>query len=152
MHETSPTADDRRDFVNDAPPSGFGVVEKPLTLLEKIFDRGDVRKGLVLIVLALVWEGYGRWLNNPLLFPTFSSTVAAFVNSTINGNLTTATFRSLITLMQGYVIGLALAALATAFAAATRFGADVLDTLTSMFNPLPSIALLPLAMIWFGLG
>ena len=25
-------------------------------------------------------------------------------------------------------------------------------TLTAMFNPLPAIALLPLALIWFGLG
>src|SRR5690606_22404997 len=28
----------------------------------------------------------------------------------------------------------------------------LLATLTAMFNPLPSIALLPLSMIWFGLG
>ncbi len=34
----------------------------------------------------------------------------------------------------------------------TRIGADLLETLTAMFNPLPSIALLPLALIWFGLG
>lgn len=27
-----------------------------------------------------------------------------------------------------------------------------METLTSMFNPLPAIALLPLALIWFGLG
>jgi NitT/TauT family transport system permease protein len=31
-------------------------------------------------------------------------------------------------------------------------GSDLLETLTAMFNPLPSIALLPLALIWFGLG
>jgi NitT/TauT family transport system permease protein len=34
----------------------------------------------------------------------------------------------------------------------SRVGNDVLDTLTSAFNPLPAIALLPLALIWFGLG
>src|SRR5262245_56452673 len=28
----------------------------------------------------------------------------------------------------------------------------LLETLTSAFNPLPAIALLPLALIWFGLG
>jgi NitT/TauT family transport system permease protein len=37
-------------------------------------------------------------------------------------------------------------------ASATRLGADLLETLTAMFNPLPSVALLPLALIWFGLG
>jgi NitT/TauT family transport system permease protein len=34
----------------------------------------------------------------------------------------------------------------------TRTGRDLLETLTSMFNPLPAIALLPLALLWFGLG
>jgi NitT/TauT family transport system permease protein len=34
----------------------------------------------------------------------------------------------------------------------SRLGTDILETFTSMFNPLPSIALLPLALIWFGLG
>src|SRR5438477_269090 len=34
----------------------------------------------------------------------------------------------------------------------SRIGTDFLETLTAMFNPLPAIALLPLALIWFGLG
>ena len=50
------------------------------------------------------------------------------------------------------VAGLFFAALLTAFASVSRIGADLLETLTAMFNPLPSIALLPLALIWFGLG
>jgi NitT/TauT family transport system permease protein len=40
----------------------------------------------------------------------------------------------------------------TAFASVNRIGADLLEILTSMFNPLPSIALLPIALLWFGLG
>jgi NitT/TauT family transport system permease protein len=55
-------------------------------------------------------------------------------------------------LLKGYVAGLLLAGLLTAFASASRIGADLLESLTAMFNPLPSIALLPLALIWFGLG
>jgi NitT/TauT family transport system permease protein len=45
-----------------------------------------------------------------------------------------------------------LAGLLTALATQTRLGADLLETLTAMFNPLPSIAQLPLALLWFGLG
>ena len=40
----------------------------------------------------------------------------------------------------------------TVFAISTRIGNDFLETLTSMFNPLPAIALLPLSLLWFGLG
>ena len=48
--------------------------------------------------------------------------------------------------------GLLLASVLTTLAVSTRVGSDVLSTLTAMFNPLPAIALLPLALIWFGLG
>lgn len=48
--------------------------------------------------------------------------------------------------------GVALAFALTTLAVSTRLGRDLLSTLTSMFNPLPAIALLPLALLWFGLG
>lgn len=110
------------------------------------------RKALVLLTLAAIWEAYARWLNNPLLFPTFIDTVKAFFSAVASGDLPRAATYTIQLLLKGYVAGLVIAALLTAFASLTRIGADLLETLTSMFNPLPSIALLPLALIWFGLG
>jgi len=53
---------------------------------------------------------------------------------------------------MGYAAGLLLAAVLTGIAISSRIGTDFLETLTSMFNPLPAIALLPLALLWFGLN
>ena len=53
---------------------------------------------------------------------------------------------------MGYAIGLVAAGVFTTLAVSTRVGTDFLSTLTAMFNPLPAIALLPLALLWFGLG
>jgi NitT/TauT family transport system permease protein len=100
----------------------------------------------------LAWEAYARWLSNPLLFPTLSDTVSALFSSIASGRLPRAVGFTLTLLLKGYFAGLLLAGLLTAFASATRIGADFLDILTAMFNPLPSIALLPIALIWFGLG
>ena len=47
---------------------------------------------------------------------------------------------SLQTLLLGYGLGIALAALLTTVAITSRIGTDLLETLTSMFNPLPAIA------------
>jgi len=68
------------------------------------------------------------------------------------GALCAPSARSLRVLLQGYVLGVLLAFGLTSLAVSTRLGRDLLDTLTSMFNPLPAIALLPLALLWFGLG
>ena len=132
--------------------AAFGVVEKPLSTWERLYHRAGLRKTVVLIALAVLWECYARWLNNPLLFPTFSATIRAFVDAILTGGLPGRAWYSLRILLTGYAIGITLAALLTAFAISSRIGADFLDTLTSMFNPLPAIALLPLALIWFGLG
>ncbi len=59
--------------------SQFGVVQQPLSTWERIYNIAAVRKLAILVVLALIWEVYARWLNNPLLFPTFASTIQAFV-------------------------------------------------------------------------
>jgi NitT/TauT family transport system permease protein len=121
-------------------------------MLDRFWSLGAVRKTAILIVLAALWEGYARWLNNPLLFPTFFDTLKALFAAIVSGELPKAATYTIQLLIKGYAAGLAIAALLTAFASATRIGADLLETLTSMFNPLPSIALLPLALIWFGLG
>jgi NitT/TauT family transport system permease protein len=57
-----------------------------------------------------------------------------------------------VVLLKGYLLGIVLAFGLTSLAVSTQLGRDLLGTLTSMFNPLPAIALLPLALLWFGLG
>src|SRR5690554_4237395 len=143
---------ERLEIRNEVQDTGYGIVEKPLSTLERLADNSIVRKILVLVVLAIIWEAYAVWQGNPLLFPTFLATVDALVTGLLDGRLVSATWSSIAVLLKGYLAGLAIAAVFTAFASATRVGADILETLTSMFNPLPSIALLPLSMIWFGLG
>ncbi len=143
---------ERPDVVHQIETGAFGVVQKPLSTWEKLYDNAALRKTVLLAVLAVLWEVYARWLNNPLLFPSFSATLEAFWHAIANGVLPHRAWFSIKVLLQGYAAGLALAALLTALANATRIGNDLLETLTSMFNPLPSIALLPLALIWFGLG
>jgi NitT/TauT family transport system permease protein len=128
------------------------IVERPIGAWRRLYENGAVRKVVLLVLLAAIWEAYARSLNNALVFPTLSATAAALLASIGSGELPRAVVYTLTLLVKGYAAGLALAAVLTAFASMSRLGADLLETLTSMFNPLPSIALLPLALIWFGLG
>jgi NitT/TauT family transport system permease protein len=132
-------------------PDG-GAVEQPLSAFERLANLGFVRKLVILVVLALAWELYARWLNNPLIFPTFSATLEAFWQAVASGELPKKALTSLRVLLIGYAAGIACAAVLTVVAISSRVGTDLLELLTSMFNPLPAIALLPLALIWFGLG
>ena len=144
-----PRAERHRDPVD---VTRFGVVEKPLSAWERVYNIAGVRKLAILVLLAAIWEVYARVLNNALLFPTFSATVEAFVEALAQGTLLARAWTSIRVLLVGYACGVALAGVLTVIAISSRIGTDLLETLTSMFNPLPAIALLPLALIWFGLG
>jgi NitT/TauT family transport system permease protein len=144
--------DDRPEIVHDLTDARMDVAEQPLGIWQRLAAIGAVRKALVLTALALIWEIYATLLANPLLFPTFTATVTSLGSSIASGELPRAAYYTIALLLKGYAAGLAIAVLLTAFATLTRVGADLLETLTAMFNPLPSIALLPLALVWFGLG
>jgi len=117
------------------------------------FTLGPRARRLVILVgLALIWESYARWLGNSLLLPSFLETLVALWENLRNGELPERVRASLGILLTGYGIGIGVAAIITALAALSRWGESLLGLLTAMFNPLPAIALLPVALLWFGVG
>ncbi|KQQ96718.1 ABC transporter permease [Massilia sp. Leaf139] len=111
-----------------------------------------LRKAGMLLVLAILWEVLARWYDNDLLLPTALQTARALVDGLASGELFGYIAVSFAVLTQGYLMGVAGAFLLTWLAVSNRVGRELIETLTSMFNPLPAIALLPLALLWFGLG
>jgi len=143
----------REDFIRETLASAdAAVVEIPLSPWQRLANSPAARKIFVLIALAIVWEAYARWLDNPLLFPTLGATVEALWNGFASGELEARSWVSLSVLLIGYGAGVVLAFAFAVIAITSRLGNDFLETLTAMFNPLPAIALLPLALLWFGLG
>jgi NitT/TauT family transport system permease protein len=130
-------------------PTGAGG---KVVIAEQLYNMSGLRKLFLLVVLAIIWEVYARYVDNDLLFPTFSSTIEAMVTNLANGVLINRVWVSLRILLMGYGLGIGIATVLTCLAVGFRLGTDLLEILTAMFDPLPAIALLPLAMIWFGLG
>ena len=116
------------------------------------FNNPIIIKTLILIVLVLTWEFYAINLDNPLMFPTFTDTIRGFYEVMLNGELPTRILSSLKVQISGYLIGIVLAVILTILAISSKIGACFLEFITAIFNPLPPIALLPLALLWFGLG
>jgi NitT/TauT family transport system permease protein len=102
--------------------------------------------------MVLLWQVYAQHLNNKLMFPTFTAVLAGLIRVLKSGELIERAGISLQVILLAYTGGVLLAGILTVFAITTRLGTDLLELLTAMFNPLPAIALLPLALLWFGLG
>jgi NitT/TauT family transport system permease protein len=132
--------------------AGDVEIARKLSSLERIWQHGFVRKAVLIVALGIVWQVYATHLDNSLLFPTLSDTMVTMFDRFRDGTLVDRTWSTIKVLLMGYAAGIALATVLTMLAIGTQVGTDFLETMTAMFNPLPAIALLPLALIWFGLG
>jgi NitT/TauT family transport system permease protein len=123
-----------------------------LSVFEKIYGISALRKIFILIVISAAWQLYAVRINNALMFPSLSSIVSGLIKVVRSGELPARAAVSLRVIVIAYFSGVLAAGILTVFAITTRLGTDFLELLTAMFNPLPAIALLPLALLWFGLG
>ncbi len=110
-----------------------------------------LRRAILAAALVLVWHLYAVQ-KGPLLIATPWQTAQAFWEGWSNGNLRTSTLTTLRLLGEGVGIGAAVAAVLVVFATLTKVGDDLLALLTAILNPLPGVAVLPLAMLLFGLN
>ena len=142
----------REEYEVALEPFTASELSRDIPLAQRVWSQSWVRKGIILLALAVLWEVVARLQNNDLLLPSFLQTAHAFIDGMASGELPTKIWLSLTVLIKGYLLGIVLAFALTTLAVSTQIGRDLLSTLTSMLNPLPPIALLPLALLWFGLG
>jgi NitT/TauT family transport system permease protein len=117
----------RQDFIRETLASAaVAIVEIPRSPWQRLANSPAARKIFVLVVLALAWEGYARWLDNPLLFPTLGATVEALWNGFASGELEARSWVSLSVLLIGYGAGVALAFTLAVIAITWRLGNDFL--------------------------
>lgn len=126
----------------------------PSFSLSRVLGTGAAQKILVIAALAIAWEAAVRVFHvNPLLFPPLSAVAAklfAGLGLGGNGELWRYIWETLSVILQSFGISVALAILITGLAVANGWVRQLLSVLTGIFQPLPSIALLPMAILWFG--
>jgi NitT/TauT family transport system permease protein len=118
-----------------------------------VSETRALNKLAVIVVLVTAWELYVRISGvSELLLPAPSKVAVTMAGYLVSGKLLIYTWETVKTLLMGMAIGMVVAFCLTILATLSRFGKDLLTTLTSMFNPLPAVALLPLALLWLGIG
>jgi NitT/TauT family transport system permease protein len=112
-----------------------------------------LRRTIVFVVLVAFWQVYVSVKHvSHLVFSSPASAISALVDGWRNGQIASATGTTMEVLVIGMAIGLVVGLLFTVAATVTTVGKDFVMMMTAMINPLPSIAILPLAIIWFGLN
>jgi ABC-type nitrate/sulfonate/bicarbonate transport system permease component len=101
--------------------------------------------------LASTWNARRQFLN-PILFPSPLDMVRAAYDEAAQGLLWRDVAASLLRIFEGFAIG---ALVAVPLGCATgyfRWLEDWVDPIVELFRPVPPLALLPLFIIWLGIG
>ncbi len=144
MNQTQTLSRDATDVTSPPPPA------------RRRYRRwGDLpvgpRRALIILALLGAWQAaVAIFQVSPLLVSPPTDVGLALLEGFTSGTLAAATATTLKILLGSMLIGMVLAAVFTTLATWTKFGEDLLVLLTAMLNPLPSIAVLPLAILWFG--
>jgi len=114
---------------------------------------GFYQKLLFVVLLMLIWEAVARLgIFNPAVFPSVTAIFTAFGKGITSGLLIEKTGYSLYLILKGLLIALLLAVILSSLAIMSRPAENLVDVLNSILHPLPGIALLPVAILWFGIG
>ena len=121
-------------------------------VINRILKSKTTHSFLWLIGLLGFWEIASRcgWVPKYFL-PPFSKVVENTFNEMIFGNLGLQTLNSLWVILIGFIIAFVIAIVIAALGSASALFSTFFTTLSTIFNPLPSVALLPLIILWFGI-
>lgn len=103
--------------------------------------------------ILCVWELVSRLgLVNSYILPPCSKVVQQMFFELTEGNLFLQILNSMYIVMIGFVISFAIAIIVTLGCVYSGVFESFFMTLCTLLNPLPGMAILPLIMMWFGVG
>ena len=110
--------------------------------------------GLITLVICLaIWEGAAR--ANPALmayFPPVSQVLADALQLIISGELISHAGATLSRFMKGYLLAAGIAVTLGIILGSSRFIYSLFDALIEFLRPLPSVAIIPVAILFLGIG
>ena len=104
-----------------------------------------------LLVIAVAWEIYGNAIN-PVLLSSPTAIIAAAFDMIADGTLTKAMSESFVVLGVGSLIGIAAGLVLGLAAGRNRVFATFIELPLNALYATPTVALIPVIVVWFGFG
>jgi ABC-type nitrate/sulfonate/bicarbonate transport system permease component len=120
--------------------------------------RDTVLRCLSVAMFFAVWEGVTRIngvyvdLFNPILIPSPEEVVGVGIDMVRSGELLGHLRASLSRVVQGFLLAAALGVVWGVAVSRSRILSSLVEPIVEMFRPIPSLAFLPIFVLWFGIG
>ncbi|MGQ0546569.1 MAG: ABC transporter permease [Betaproteobacteria bacterium] len=102
--------------------------------------------------LVIAWQAWAMTLPPDTRAPSPARVATSFLDLVASGTLPAATLQSLGRVVLGFGCALALGVLLGMLMGSNRRMRDIFDPIVESFRPVAPMALLPVAILWFGTG
>ncbi len=114
--------------------------------------RVNVAGWLFVVLVALLAEAGVRVFDYEQSIATPSSTIRALVDQMAEGTLSSEIGQTLEAYIEGFALAIVIGVLAGVLIGSSRWLLDATSVVIEFLRPIPAVALIPLAIVFFGLG
>lgn len=116
--------------------------------------KEEIRTQVIFIVCFLAaWQAvYAMQAFPAIMFPSLADIGQSFIEGFRDDSLMTYTMYSMTLIIRGLAIGIVLAFIFSSLAIVSKIFYAIYNLVVSIMDLLPGVALLPLAIMWFGIG
>ena len=116
--------------------------------------KEELRTQVIFIICFLAaWQIVYQMQAFPeLMFPSLADIGGSFIEGFRDDSLMTYTLYSMSLIVRGLLIGIILAFIFSSIAVVSKVFYAIYNLVVSIMDLLPGVALLPLAILWFGIG
>ncbi|WP_161555905.1 ABC transporter permease [Mangrovicoccus ximenensis] len=130
---------------------------RPLVPLARLRGLRIPPKAATLIAVIAAWQALailnGHWqFYNATLVPSPGGIVAATIELWREGTLWTHLSASCLRVLRGMALAVPMAVIMAYLVATLKWAEIVFDPIIEFIRPVPSLALLPIFIVWFGIG
>lgn len=117
-----------------------------------IYNKYFLRVFWILVFIA-AWEVLATSkVFNSASFPDVGTIFNSLITDVTRGDIISHTFYSLSLIFRGLIIGVLLAVILSGLSMLSKIFEGLVESLVAIAHPLPGIALLPLVILWIGIG
>ncbi len=115
--------------------------------LKRVFHR--LRSSISIMTLIILWELSSRYMDNPL-YPSFTTVFSLYLDKAFLSELASNYMVTFIRAFTGFILGFTTAIFIGFIFSRGRFN-EYLQPIATLFFSIPSVAWIPLLIVWIGL-
>ncbi|MTI70657.1 MAG: ABC transporter permease subunit [Firmicutes bacterium] len=122
-------------------------------MTNKFMDNKFIIRLFWIVILGIIWQVIAlSEVFNLTSFPRIETLLASLIKDILNGDIIIQTLYSLSLIFKGLMLGLIISIILSGISMISKVFEGFVDTVIAIAHPLPGIALLPLVILWMGIG